>query len=57
MKERQRWDRAAERLYKRIKIAEEALEEAEEMLEKPEEDESMSCGKRKCEKGKRKPCK
>lgn len=43
-------------LYRRMKEAEEAIEDAEEMME-TKENYKMNCGKRKCEMGKRKPCK
>ena len=43
-------------LYRRMKEAEEAIEDAEEMME-TEENYKMNCRKRKCEMGKRKPCK
>lgn len=43
-------------LYRRMKEADEAIEDAEEMME-TEENYKMNCGKRKCEMGKRKPCK
>jgi hypothetical protein len=40
-----------------MKQAEEAIEQAEEMMENEREYKSMNCNKRKCEAGKRKPCK
>jgi len=43
-------------LYRRMKEADEAIEAAEDMMEY-KEDNKMKCGKRKCEMGKRKPCK
>jgi hypothetical protein len=42
-------------LYRRMKEADEAIEAAEDMMEHKEY--KMNCGKRKCESGKRKPCK
>lgn len=44
-------------LYKRMKEAEEALDDAEDMSEGEYEGSSMKCNKRKCEMGKRKSCK
>lgn len=45
-------------LYKRMKEAEEAFDDAEDMMEGEDEGNgSMKCGKRKCEMGKRKSCK
>jgi hypothetical protein len=42
-------------LYRRMMEAEDAIEEVEDMMEG--EDDDMKCEKRKCEMGKRKPCK
>jgi hypothetical protein len=45
-------------LYKRMKEAEEAFEDAEDMMEDENEGEGkMNCKKRNCEMGKRKACK
>ena len=45
-------------LYKRMKEAEKAFDDAEDMMEDDYEEEGdMGCEKRKCEMGKRKPCK
>lgn len=44
-------------LYKRMKEAEEALDDAEDMSEDDyEEEDDMGCKKRKCAMGKRKSC-
>ena len=44
-------------LYKRMKEAEKALDDAEDMSEDDYEEEgNMGCKKRKCEMGKRKSC-
>jgi len=43
-------------LYRRMKEAEEAIEDAEEMMG-TEENYKMNCKKRNCETGKRKSCK
>lgn len=57
MKDKRNTERQERMLYRRMKQAEEAIEEAEEMMENERENESMNCNKRKCEMGKRKPCK
>lgn len=43
-------------LYRRMKGAEQVIEDAEEMME-TEENYKMNCKKRNCEMGKRKSCK
>lgn len=44
-------------LYKRMKEAEKAFDDAEDMMEDDyEEEDNMNCKKRKCEMGKRKSC-
>lgn len=43
-------------LYRRMKEADEAIEDAEEMME-TKENHKMNCKKRNCEMGKRKSCK
>ena len=44
-------------LYKRMKEAEKAFEDAEDMMEDDYEEGDMKCKKRNCEMGKRKACK
>ncbi len=55
-REERRYKNQERMLYRRMKEADEAIEAAEDMMEYKEYN-KMNCGKRKCEMGKRKPCK